>query len=337
MPVKQLYNIHDFSPATSIPDLSGRVIVVTGGNAGIGKHTVLELSRHNPQRLYLAARSRAKFDVAMKEILQSNPNARIDFLELDLSSIDSVKAAATTILDRESRLDILINNAGIMAVPAALSPAGYEIQFATNYFGHAALTKLLMPLMIETAKALPEAQRSSVRVVHVSSGAAYAPGLIPSVIDWNAQNTKREDLNSYSRYGITKLAQILYAKQCAEQWPEVMHVALHPGRVDTGILTVFMENSAWSAMGMFQRVFDFIAGPMPADKGAWTTLWAATWSESQSGKQNGASSRATAALESGGMYSPVGVKEQGSAKCRDEKLRKALWEWTEKELQRFGI
>ena len=114
------YTVHTWDASKSIPDLSGKVIIVTGGNAGCGKATVLELSRHSPSKLYMAARSRAKYDAAMKDILAANPTANVDFLELDLGSIDSVKTAAQTFLAKESRLDILINNAGILG--ACLHP-----------------------------------------------------------------------------------------------------------------------------------------------------------------------------------------------------------------------
>lgn len=112
--LKEGTNIHNFDPATSIPDLSDKVIIVTGGNAGVGKQTVLELSRHRPKKLYMTARSQDKFDAAMKDIRTANPEAKVDLLELDFGSVDSVKKAAAAFLGKEERLDILINNAGIL-------------------------------------------------------------------------------------------------------------------------------------------------------------------------------------------------------------------------------
>lgn len=114
--IKEGNNIHNFDPATSIPDLGSKVIIVTGGNAGVGKQTVLELSRHHPKKLYMTARSQAKYDAAMQDILAANPTAKVDLLELDLGSVDSVKRAAAAFLAKENRLDILINNAGILGM-----------------------------------------------------------------------------------------------------------------------------------------------------------------------------------------------------------------------------
>ncbi|KPI39572.1 putative oxido [Cyphellophora attinorum] len=308
-------NIHAFDPKTSIPELTGRVIIVTGGNAGIGKQAVLELSRHNPRRLYLAARSRTKFDAALKDILLANPNASscVEYLELDLANLKSIRAAANKVLAENTRLDILINNGGIMANPPALSADGYELQFATNYFGHAALTKLLMPLLQRTAEALPEMQRNTVRVVHVSSAAARL----------DQQKGKREDVNEYARYSISKLAQILYARQSVVHWPDVVHVAIQPGRVDTGLLDHYLgSGKRWGPLGLMQRTYDAVAGKLTVEEGALTPLWAATW---------------TGDVSNGGMFSPVGVPEPGSAQCRDDKLAKALWDWTEEELRKAGI
>src|ERR1700742_2532303 len=109
-----LDNIHKFEPDKHIPDLAGKVIVVTGGNSGCGKETVLQLAKHHPGRIYLSARSLAKFDDAMKDISVAAPNANISFLEMDLASLASVKGAADRVVAENDRVDILVNNAGIM-------------------------------------------------------------------------------------------------------------------------------------------------------------------------------------------------------------------------------
>ncbi|KAF3360644.1 Histone H2A [Verticillium dahliae VDG1] len=157
-----------FNPDKDIPDLSGRVILVTGGNIGIGKETVLQLSKHKPARIYLAARTESKAQAAIDEIRKTVPNAApISFLSLDLTSFDSIKKAAAEFLSKEDRLDILINNAGIMATPNGTTKEGYEIQFGTNHVGHALLTNLLLPTLKRTAAATSPPR--DVRIVNISS------------------------------------------------------------------------------------------------------------------------------------------------------------------------
>lgn len=104
-----------FDPSHDIPDLSGKVALITGGNTGLGKETVLQLAKHNPSRLYLAARTLSKAEAAIRDIKAVVPNANITFLQLDLASLKSVKEASDTFLASSDRLDLLINNAGIMA------------------------------------------------------------------------------------------------------------------------------------------------------------------------------------------------------------------------------
>jgi hypothetical protein len=101
-----------FDPTSSIPDLSGKVIAVTGGNAGIGKRTVLQLAKHNPDRIYLASRTISKAEAAVKEIKAAVPNAQITILPLDLMNFNSIRAAAKQVMAGSSRLDVVILNAG---------------------------------------------------------------------------------------------------------------------------------------------------------------------------------------------------------------------------------
>ena len=174
-----------FDPATDIPDLSGKVIFVTGGtfrsitshllltrtctgNIGLGKETILQLSKHNPSHIYLSARNASKALSAISDIQSSFPSTSppppITFIQCDLSSLPSVQSAAREFAAKEKRLDILILNAGIMAVPPAMTEQGYEIQFGTNHVGHTLLTKLLLPTLLRTAE-----DGNDVRVVALSS------------------------------------------------------------------------------------------------------------------------------------------------------------------------
>ena len=239
-----------FDPDRDIPDLSFKVIIVTGGTAGLGKETVLQLAKHGPGKLYLTARSKSKADAAIAEITKAVPHAKIDFLELDLASFASVKRAADTILAVESRLDILMNNAGVMALPPGVTEDGYEIQFGTNHMGHALLTRLLMPLLTKTA-ALPD---SDVRIINLSSGAhSLTPsgGFAPE-----ACKTDMSSTHTYVRYGQSKLANILYTKELAKRYPKIASVAVHPGRVKSQLLDK-MFDSGFTVVSTLQKAADF--------------------------------------------------------------------------------
>ncbi|OBS29587.1 hypothetical protein FPOA_03524 [Fusarium poae] len=133
-----------FNPKDDIPDLTGKVIIITGGSSGLGKESALQLAKHNPSTIFITARTEKRGNAAIKEIQDSVPNfkGQIKFLELDLGSFASIQKGAATFLSQSDRLDILMNNAGLMATPAGLTADGYEIQFGSNYMGPALFTKL---------------------------------------------------------------------------------------------------------------------------------------------------------------------------------------------------
>ena len=124
-----------YSPETYLPSLNGRVIIITGANGGLGYETLIHLARYSPSKLVLCARSKEKYDHALKGIVSAVPEAVhfVQYLELDLASLASVQEAAKAFITENDRLDILMNNAGIMAQPAALTKDGFEIQFGTNH------------------------------------------------------------------------------------------------------------------------------------------------------------------------------------------------------------
>jgi NAD(P)-dependent dehydrogenase (short-subunit alcohol dehydrogenase family) len=143
-----------FNPLHDIPNLAGKVCLVTGGSSGLGEATIKALAQHKPDKVYLAARSIQKANAALLRIKESSPAARsanIEILDMDLASYDSIKNAAARINKEVPRLDIVHLNAGVAMVPAALTKDGYEVQFGTNYMGHALLTQLLMPKLLQTA------------------------------------------------------------------------------------------------------------------------------------------------------------------------------------------
>ncbi|PSN71470.1 short-chain dehydrogenase/reductase [Corynespora cassiicola Philippines] len=303
-----------FDAKRDIPQLDGKVILVTGGNVGLGKQAILDYAQHNPAQIWLAARNLDKAAAAVKEIQEELPNTAlppIHLLQLDLSSLESVKNAARTFMAQTDRLDILMLNAGIMAAPPALTKDGYEVQFATNYLGHALFTKLLLPVLGKTA-ARPGAD---VRIVTVSSDLhTNAP---KEGIRFDAIKSQCEDMSAYERYGQSKLAQILWARQMAKLYPQFTVASIHPGVVRTNLQA--------GATGQ-PRVLQFAMNAMhfmltPVEQGVRNQLWATVSKDVQSGE----------------YYHPVGVGGEGSKLARDGELANKLWEWSEKNLANHTI
>jgi len=321
--LNRVHNAYNFNPKTSIPDLSGKVIVVTGGNVGLGFQSVLQLAPHNPHRIYLTVRSKAKYDLAIAEIRKhiSTADSMIRFIELDLASLASVKRATDQIVGDADRLDVLMNNAGIMGAAPAQTPDGFEIHFGTNHMGHALLTKLLMPLLLKTA------ETSEVRIVNVSSG-AYA--MADSNIGFDEKLVKTDmasfggtNGNMMSRYGQSKLANVLHAKALAKHYPTITSVAIVPGRVQTGLLDGMYKEGTNKAYGYFQKVYDVVIGAHTPEVGAFTQVWAATDPSEEH-------------VKSGALYDPIGKEDAGNKFSNDERMVDRLWDFTESELERLG-
>ena len=278
----------------------------------MGKEAVLQLAKHNPARLFLAARTPSKAEAAIEEIKKVVPSANISYLKLDLCSFKSISAAAEEFNSQSSRLDILMNNAGIMATPLAETDEGYESQFGTNHMGHALLTRLLMPTLLKTA----EEEGSDVRIVNLTSeGHNLAPR--PQGILFDGAELKKQ--GPWTRYGQSKLANILFAKELASRYPNITSVAIHPGVVSTGL---FIPNQQ---SNMLLRYGVKLLGPLfmaEARTGALNQLWGATGKKTE--------------IVSGSYYTPVGVSSKGSKWAQNKDLAQELWAWTEKELASKG-
>jgi len=172
------------------------------GNIGLGRETIHQLSKHNPSHIYLGARNKAKADATISELKSLVPNAHISLLELDLTSFESIKRAAHTFNQTSSKLDVLFNNAGIMATPPGQTREGYELQFGTNHVGHALLTKLLLPKLKETAFK----PGSDVRIINLSSSAHHWAPKEGYLLD--QVKTDMKATSTWARYGQSKLANI---------------------------------------------------------------------------------------------------------------------------------
>lgn len=310
-----------FDPDKDIPDLSGKVILVTGANVGLGRESLHQLAKHNPDKIYLTARNKEKADATIKEInatLPESSQSSIKFLECDLTSFDSIKAAAKTFTSENERLDILMNNAGIMACPEGTTKEGYEIQFGTNHVGHALLTKLLLPTLQNTAKTAPP---GSVRIINLSSGAEnFAPA--EGIGFQNLKTANGGGIGTWKRYGQSKLANILFTKGLTKHYPEITSIAIHPGGINTELL-----RGPVASYGSFLSYPVKMLGAIflkTVAQGALNQTWAAT-APLDTGDGKG--------VTNGTFYWPVGITGKDSKHAKDTAMADKLWEWTEKELE----
>ncbi|KAH7124965.1 hypothetical protein B0J13DRAFT_565955 [Dactylonectria estremocensis] len=303
-----------FSPEDDIPDLSGKVIIVTGGSSGLGKESVLQLAKHNPAAIYLTARTEARGKAAIEEIERAVPAAKdkIKYLELDLGSFASIKNAADNFRNQSDRLDVLMNNAGLMATPPSLTTDGYEVQFGSNYMGPALFTKLLLPTIAKTAE-----RGGDARVVSLSSELfkqAPKEGILLSRC-----KTPLEDISGLARYGQSKLADYYHTRSLGQKYPTIKFIAIHPGVVNTGLFDDFRKRRPWLG-GLISIVGSVILTDVHA--GARAQLWASTTDRLN--------------VKSGGFYNHK-MTEYKDAVLNDDKIAGALWDWTEREFASHGF
>lgn len=249
-----------------IPDLSGRTVLITGANSGLGLRSAQVLAAKGA-RVVLACRSAERGEAALRTVGAADGKAEL--VQLDLADLSSVRDTAARIRELSGdRLDVLLNNAGVMNVPRRLTADGFELQFGTNHLGHAALTWLLMPAL----RGAPGA-----RVVTLSSLAAAA-----GRVDLDDPDYQRRRYTGPGAYGQAKLANLLFALELDRRLRaadvDVHSVAAHPGYTRTGL----SANSARSwggpqgaALGLLMAIGDrFIAQNVRI--GALPQLYAAT-------------------------------------------------------------
>ncbi|KAB8077267.1 hypothetical protein BDV29DRAFT_153821 [Aspergillus leporis] len=300
-----------FNPDQDIPDLSGKVVLVTGGNAGLGKESILQLAKHKPDKVFLAARSETKAQKAISSIkAELDHQVEIIWLRLDLMSLKSIQQAARAFHVQSSRLDILILNAGVMSLPPGETDMGHEIQFGTNHTGHFLLTTLLLPTLLKTA----EEPNSDVRVISLSS---VGHNLAPS-FDTILDQDRLKRCNTNTRYGASKAANILFAAELARRYPSITSVSVHPGIILTDLYNSLSERSIIAALG--SKTLGFFGTPVHA--GAYNQLWAAAGAKKQD-------------LSNGSYYIPVGHHKPHNRYAVSEEMGRRLWEWTESELRKF--
>lgn len=284
-----------------IPDLRGRRAIVTGANSGLGYHTALQLARRGAA-VVLACRSAERGRTALDRIRTAAPGADVELGSLDLADLASVRAFAARY--GEEPLDLLVNNAGVMAIPHRTTADGFEMQFGTNHLGHFALTGLLLPAL----RSAP-----SPRVVTLTSAFAWS-----GRIDFDDLQSERR-YRKWAAYAQSKLANLMFSFELARRLDAagspVRSLAAHPGYAATNVGS---NTGTW-----FDRLFGFgkkILQRTP-ERGAESVLYAAT----------------TPGLR-GGYIGPDGFLElygsphlSGcSARARDPETARRLWELSER-------
>ena len=273
-----------------IPDVQGRVALVTGANSGLGLETTRALAAHGAH-VILACRNPEKARQAETNIKQTVPGASLEVVVLDLASLSSVHECAIRIQQTHERLDWLFNNAGVMALPRHETKDGFELQFETNYLSHFALTGLLLPRLLNTPYS---------RVVTLTSMArSYAHGRI----NFDDLNGKR----SYGRwraYGQSKLANLLFAdelqRRLARAGSTTILVAAHPGFARTEL-----QATSMASPGTMSRVLNFVSLPnsQSAQMGVLPQLYAACSFQLRGGERIGP----------GGLLGSVGIHASNPA------------------------
>ena len=282
-----------------IPDQAGRVAVVTGANSGIGYHTSLELARRGA-RVVLAARDPGRGEEAVRRLRAQLPAAAVELGSLDLADLASVRAFAAAL--PYDGLDLLVNNAGVMAVPLRRTADGFESQFGVNHLGHFALTGLLLPRLLA---------RPGARVVTVTSWAHRAGRIDFADLD------ARRGYHRWTAYSQSKLANALFALELQRRADaagvHLLSVAAHPGYAATNLQSGTINRVEAGAMAVLNRLV-----AQPESQGALPTLRAATDPEARGGDVFGPSGP----FEVRGLPKLVALANR----ARDRAVARRLWE-----------
>lgn len=253
-----------------IPDQTGRTVLVTGGNSGLGFHTCRLLAAKGA-RILLASRSSQRGDQARADILQANPDARLEVISLDLADLDSVRHCSANLRADLDGLHVLVNNAGVMAIPRQETAQGFERQFGVNPLGHFALTGALLPLLMKTP---------SSRIVNVSS-MAHRSGRM----NFNDLHGQRK-YSPFGAYAQSKLANLLFTlelqRRLESKGAGTICVSAHPGFAATNLQYVAAKEKGSAIELILMRTLNALLS-QSAEQGALPQLYAATAPEVSGG------------------------------------------------------
>ncbi|TVY36669.1 putative oxidoreductase [Lachnellula subtilissima] len=320
----------DFVPDRDIPNLSNKVILVTGGTGGLGKAAILTLIKKKPSKIYVTARNPSKFQDLVNEIQVENPSMQavsvLHLLNCDLADLKTVQSAAHQVLTSPTpKLDIFIGSAGVFLAPPALTKDGYEVQFGTNHMSHALLIKLLLPLLL---------QSPDPRIVLFTSG-AFAMHPAGGILFDSLHTTQEKEFRiaaPWRLYAQSKLANVLFCAELARRYPKATAVSVHPGEVYTD---GFANVGQWSRRILVAMSMNKFMTP---EEGSRNALWAVTAPlyKGEVGNGDGVKESEKGLVVNGAYYEPVGVPGKHVRSSTDGNLARRLWEWTEKELEKLN-
>ncbi len=283
-------------------DLSGKVCVITGASSGLGRESARALAAAGAH-VVLAARNPAALAEASRWIAAEVPGARTSTVELDLTALAGVRAAAGAIGDIAPAIDVLMNNAGVMFTPFGRTSDGFEMQMGTNHFGHFELTRLLVPQLAAAGRAHGQA-----RIVNLSSA-----GHVLGDVDFDDPHWDTREYDKFAAYGASKTANILHAVAADRRLRDkgIRAYAVHPGTVATSLARhMSREDFARLRKPTGERL-DVIT----PDRGAATQVWAAV-SPGLAGR--------------GGLYlEDCRVSDNATPYARDERRAERWWELSE--------
>ncbi|KAI0029797.1 NAD(P)-binding protein [Vararia minispora EC-137] len=296
-PPKPTWGVND------IPDLSGKVVIVTGGNTGVGRETVKPLLAHGA-KVYIAARNEAKTKSAIEDLKKETGKEAVS-LQLDLADLVSVKAAAEEFLSKESKLDILFNNAGVMACPVEqLTKQGFDMQIGTNVLGHYYFTQLLLPALKAVHANNPS---EKARVVITSSSAMYVTTLDLDIFE---DTPKRRKQSPMALYNQSKHANVVHAREFARRYgDDIVTTSLNPGNIRTELQRYLAGVQRFIILRLLH----------PAPLGALTQLYAGTAPE--------------AANLNGKFLIPWARVGAARKEALDPQTGEKLWSWLESHSQ----
>lgn len=269
-------------------------------------------------KVYIGARSESRASEAIQKIRAQNPKGSVEWLKLDLQDLSSVKSAAQTFSDKEGKLDVLYNNAGVMAPPYQLTKDGIEGQIQTNHIGPFLLTNLL----------LPKLEKSNDPRIVITSSTAHTMFSPKEESFSSLEEINKEHGSTWSRYGQSKLANVLFAIELADRHPKIMTNACHPGLIATEL----SRGTGQSYGNLAQKAFDasmwlgssVVGAALEPPQGALTQLYLGTAQEIRSQQIKGK------------YYSPIAIEKQPQKGANKEQAAK-LWKTSEAILEEKGF
>lgn len=268
------------------------------------------LARRGPARIYITGRDETAAQQAIADVKTDGSKTEMVWMRCDHTDLASVRGVAETISATESRLDVLMANAGVMALPPGLTSDGYELHLGINHLAHALLIRKLLGLLQKTVR-----EHGQARIIPISSLAFVLAPWGHGVVFEDLRTTQDYwILGRWQRYAQSKLANLLYGRELARRHPEILTLVVDPGPSNTGLV---------SRLSLLDRLIVYLGNLnsfLEDDQGHWNQVWAVGVPRDR--------------VTQGELYEPVGRASKAYTHwCLDDHLAARLWEWTEEQLK----